>query len=660
MRCYSCVSLLAIAALSASILAPALANGGPPPGAQPAAQTIPEMQHAAPEDDSPPQGAPGHEARAAGPAAQDSAAQDSAAPPAPAGMMVVPGAFRLSAFSRATFLKDRARLQARYAEIEQLSDSGPGLAQVQMDLAEFYMGHVMGVEARSFLDALDPARLSPRQAARWHALNMALTIEAGGSAPLGPGAPLGAAYADWPDRPLWRVLDAVRMDRPLETPEDLDAAVKRVQSYPEAFQEEALPKLLQLAIDGGRWRMARDLAKRFDAFGPLRQGPAYRFLLGRAAESGGDLVAAFDSYLAAAQGAGIFAIRARLALVEMGLASESLTKEEARDLLEVLVRSWRGDRYALEALQQLAEVEQALDQPVPALAALGQIIADFPGSEAASLARQQARALIAGYYDRGVAGEIPLSQFLEGHRQISLDFRYEPSFAAESERFADRFMAAGASSVAQREYAAVEDTLALERELELQEVPPERLDRLRLKRIEALLAGGQADTARPLVERGIDSGEPDLVKRLSLLKAEVASQLGDTEEVLATARADVPEAQLRLIAEAHFARGEWRAATDAYTRLRAETATEFPFADAIRLLLSAYRGGDRETAAALARDMPELTQIPQWADIAEGLVDIVPEGLPLREATARDRLDRAGATLESLGQIEAAKTQKTQ
>lgn len=569
---------------------------------------------------------------------------------------VQPPPFDLAPVDGQDFVAARRDLILRLSRAQAADDAAAADA-ARLDLAELHLSQVLTAEARSILDAVAPDRLEPRQAARWRALDLALRVLAGGDEPLPATAPLGPDFSSWADGPFWQSLDLIRLSGPAGAGAELDLAASRLDAYSRPLREYALPRLLEAAIETAQWRLARDLAGQFDLYPALKQSESYRFLLGRAAEKGGDLIAAFDSYAAAADGRGVYAARARLALIEMGLSSETLTPDEGVLLLTAFTGDWRGDAYALRGLQRLADLLRDQGETVRSLLVLGQIVTDFTETDTASLARQQARTLIVDYYDRGVAGEIPLATFLDAHRQIARDFRYLPVFAEQAERFADRFLAAGASSVAEQEYAAVEETLALERDLEIQEVPPERLDALRLKRIEALLRGGQAAAAATLAERGIDSNLPDLVVQLGLLRARIYSDLGQAEPVLATAGAGAGTDHRRLLAEAHFTRGEWTAAKALYSALWEELGADLPFTDALRLLLAAHRSGDAALVARLARAVPDLAAIPQWTTIAASLADKAPDLLPLRAASAQERLDEAEKTLDALREIEATKSQ---
>ncbi|WP_206615101.1 hypothetical protein [Mesobaculum littorinae] len=573
------------------------------------------------------------------------------------GAAVAPEGFVLGLYSRETFLEDRAGLLDRLAT----APDGPGdrtaaLAQARMDLAEFFVAHVLRAEARSILDAAGPGDLGPRQTARWHALDAAVTILGPDTAPLpAPGNPL--AVAEWPDRPFWAVLDAIRRRDVARAAPDLGAAFALLDSYPAPLVEHALPLLLELAIEVEDWALAHDIAARFDAYPILRAGPAHPFLLGLAAERTGQLLLAFDSYADAAERQGPYAQRARLALVGIGQATGTIDDAEAREMLTAIATGWRGGPLSLRALQALAELDRSRDAPVAALQTLGRVIEDFAGEEAAALARQQARSLIRDYYRDGASGRIGASQFMTGHRQIGRYYEFEPGFDAEAESWADRMHALGATSLAADEYAALSDRLSLKRDLEIEDVPPARLDALRLKRIAALLDGGQTDPAAELIDRGLDTADPALSDQLAALEVRLGRATGRTADLRARPVSARSTAHRRLLAEADFAAGDWAGARDGFAALWQAGEGTLTSADAVRLFLAAYRSGDTQLARRAAATFPDLALLPQYGDIAADLTEPEDALLPLRRAEALDRVQAAGRTLDRLREIEAARTQ---
>jgi hypothetical protein len=520
-------------------------------------------------------------------------------------------------------------------------------------LARLHYQYGMAPEGLSVLQGLDAANLSDTQSLRRATLELALGIVDPRGIPLTAAAQamLEQGYAEWPDQMVFVALKAVQERRFTDSADLLGVVRDKLNRLPSGYQAVVLPGLLEAAIATEQWRIARDFALEFRKHPGMAQGSAFRYLLGRAAEAGHDILAAFDSYALAGEQNDLFGHRARMAIVSLGLANSLLTIPEARDLLARESNLWRGDDYALAVLTDLAALDQASGDRVAAIHTYGTIIDRFPAAPEAGLSRQKARALIAEVYEEGATGKMPLSDFLIAHRTIAPDFRFEPGFDAQSERFANRFLAVGSTLVAAQEYEAVHDHLAVARDLGLAEVDDQRLDELRLKQARALSMGGQMDVALSVLREPLLSADPELDNQRSQLLARLYSETGQTAAVLETQIADPSLSFLRIKAKAHFDRADWAGAQATYQQMWDLIGNELPMEDAIPLLLSAYRNSDLATTVALSRAFPDLTEIPQWTAIAGGLVDPAAELWPLRQDTAKLRINSASEAMDNVGTV---------
>jgi hypothetical protein len=205
--------------------------------------------------------------------------------------------------------------------------------------------------------------------------------------------------------------------------------------------------------------------------------------------------------------------------------------------------------------------------------------------------------------------------------------------------------------VAAQEYEAVHDHLAVARDLGLAEVDDQRLDELRLKQARALSMGGQMDVALSVLREPLLSADPELDNQRSQLLARLYSETGQTAAVLETQIADPSLSFLRIKAKAHFDRADWAGAQATYQQMWDLIGNELPMEDAIPLLLSAYRNSDLATTVALSRAFPDLTEIPQWTAIAGGLVDPAAELWPLRQDTAKLRINSASEAMDNVGTV---------
>lgn len=556
-----------------------------------------------------------------------------------------------------SFIDERRAIQNALAASLSKASAQWGMSAETSDnllaLARLHYRHAQGPEGLSVLEGLDRANLSATQEMRRAVLELALGLIDPRDIGLTPRAQalLGPAYAAWPDQQLFLALQSVRQRR-FDDAADLLADVRdRMDRLPETYQEVVLPGLLEAAIATENWRVARDFALAFRKHAALRNSGAFHYLLGRAAEAGQDLLAAFDSYTLASAEHSLFGHRARTAIVSMGLRHELLSIHEARNILDRETHLWRGDDYALAVLTDLAALDRADGDRVGAVRTYGSILDRFPERQEAGLARQKARALIAEIYADGASGDLGLADFLIAHRKIAPDFRFEPGFDAQGEKFADRFLAVGSTLVAAQEYQAVHDHLAVARDLGLADVNDRRLDELLLKQVTSLELGGQYDEALTALREPLASGDPDLEDRRSELLAKLYASTGQSAAVLETSIANPDVNFLRLKARAYFDREDWAASQAIYQQMWDQVGQELPFEDAIGLLLSSYRSGDLTTTMTLSREFPELTSIPQWSTIAAGLTDPAAQLWPLREDTARMRMDSATQALENVQQV---------
>lgn len=538
----------------------------------------------------------------------------------------------------------RGRASAQWGLTEAASNAILALARLQYR-------HGFGPEGLSMLRGLDGAKLIDDQMLRRAALELALgLIDPRADIPLTGAAAdmLSSNMSDWPDQRMFKALYAIKRQRFGEAGEFLPDARDRLSRLPKGYQAAILPGLLEAAIATEQWRIARDFALEFHKHAALADSAAFHYLLGRAAEAGDDILAAFGSYVLAGEKHDVFGHRARTAVISLALDKDFIDFKEARAMLHEEAQKWRGDAYALAVLSDLAALDQADDDKVGAIHTLGTIIDRFPEAPEAGLARQKARSLIAEVYEDGTSGKMPIADFLQAHRIIAPDFRFEPGFDAQSERFASRFLSIGSTLVAAQEFEAVHDHLAVARDLGLTEVTDQRLDELRLKQARALTLGGQYDTALGVLREPMLSGQRDLDDERSQLLAQLYSATGQSAAVLETTISHPNVEFLRIKADAYFDRGEWAEAQNTYQEIWDEVGAELALEDGIQFLLAAYRNNDLSTTATLIRAFPDLTTIPQWAAIAEGLVNPAAELWPLRTDTARMRMNTATQALENV------------
>ena len=567
------------------------------------------------------------------------------------------------------FVETRAALTASLFDLRDKLTSAirpsPLEVDLLLDLAALHLSQRMLPEAGAFLQAL-PAqdgvlaggpRLSPIQSQRARVLRAALDGLRGQVDSLPPG---------WADAPLYVLLAQGAQGDGVAVAAMLVQAVDIVAAYPAALADPILPRLLEVAIDNGSWDLARHLAGQLRQGGARDQATAYRYLLGQAALTGGDHLAAFDNLAAAAAGADEWAQRARLALIDLGQATGSLSVEDARQLLAQTRALWVGGPLGLATLQRLAALERQARRDLPALDVLAAIIREHPDTPAAEAAQTEARALIAEVYAKGLNRQIDLSTFVATHRALQRDFGHAGFFDRHAEDFGDDMAARGASMLAAATYESLQSRLASRAAATAgasdaapapvdpapvtptlaDALPDPLMDRLRLKQAAALIAGGQMVAAEAVLQAPLASTDPELQDRRALLRAQVFAATDRPVEVLGTQMLAPGRDYLRLRAEAAFAIGDWFTAQTAYEQLLGSLGSALPRADRINLVLAAHRGGDPARLETLLARFGIADD--EWAALAAGLSVQAPAVLPLRGQAARQRIADADTALRLL------------
>ena len=526
----------------------------------------------------------------------------------------------------------------------------PGHGGAVRDLALFHAARGMGTEALSMLAALDDAELAPPAQQEIAALELLLGLADSLARPLSPRAEalLQPRYAAWPETPLVQALMHLRRGEVTAAGPLLPAALPRLDRLPPRLQEGLLPRILAAAVDTRQWRLARDLALAFDHHATLRDGGAYHYALGRAAEAGGDDLAAFDSYLQAQAEASVWGHRARRAIIALGLRSRSLSAEDAVTLLRQESEVWRGDAEEAATLSELARLQEITGDRVAAVLSWGRLIQARPGSPEAEAAQAQARSLIREIYDRGHSGEMGLTAFLEAHQTIARYFRFDPVYIASAELYADRFAALGGTASAAQEYGLVRDYMLVASDLGRGQASAEVLDRLLMKQAHAFAEVRQYDRLAEVLAEPLRAPTPAQQQDRALLAEEYRRATGQAVNLDALFGQPPSPRLLRIRARALFDQGDWAEAESTYAALWDRQGQQMAFADAVNFLLAAYRNEDFNRVQRLVEAFPRLTQLPAWAIMAETLGEDVPPVLPLRAETARARLEAAQETLDHI------------
>lgn len=539
--------------------------------------------------------------------------------------------FILKDWRQVDFVQTRERLAQEFGAglLDGLEDSRSGL-----DLAQLYLSHAMAHEAASLIDALDGALLDAEQAAEARALKEAATLLRGATSLDDLRIITSPEFEDWADWAPWTMFALASKGRWEEAAEAGEEALARILQYPEPLQGRFLTALARAQIESGQPHLgkARETLLALEDTG--REKEALSFLMGRAAAALGRNREAFEAYWAASQGAGRFAQEARIAIVDLGVASGRMSASEAAQLLEEARYLWRGDRLESEALKRLAVVYLESDNEVAALLTLGDLYRRFSDTRDGELALKNARSLLEAVYTRGLAGEIDLGRWIETHESLRQSFGTFKGFADYSEAFAEQMVRIGLTSAAAREYALLAE-----------EAPAKEEPGYRVREAGALVDGGNFERAADVLA-GLEDplADPQAETTRKTLWARVVAEIGEparVEEFL-EAKSEAAEALL-LRGEGAWTAEDWPKARSIYNKLRQQHPDVFSSIEALRLLLSAYRTGEAKLFRDVAHAHPELIGSTEWQTIAADLVAERPIIAPVGGQEARSLLDEADA-----------------
>ncbi|WP_139210010.1 hypothetical protein [Palleronia pelagia] len=441
------------------------------------------------------------------------------------------------------------------------------------------------------------------------------------------------ATEGWDDAAALRAHAAQEMGRTDAARALLKPAQDSLPSLPVELRSLVLPTLLDIAIAAEDWDTGAALAAAYPDIPALADQPGYWLRLGRVAELRDDPLTAFEGYLRASRGDDADAQRARIALVRLGRSTGTLAPDQQRALLDQIRWAWRGDEVALDGLSLLAEVAREAGDPLGALSALAQILRDFDDPAVRNNTRARAETMVAAFYGAGASGEIGLSAFLDGHSSIEAEWRLDGMFHAHAGRLAEILLDRGMTAAAAREARNLRELMVVAEELGAMDPAPELARALIRTELAAYLQSNRIDAASELASAlPLPVNDPDLAALLGELAAR-----GGIAPVEGGARA------LRTRAERAFEAEDFETAHSLYSDYWDARPDSFAFRDAVRLMIAAYRSERPDTVARLSAEIPQLTELPEWDEIAQSLT----RALAPPEDPARRVLSNAG-TLASL------------
>lgn len=523
---------------------------------------------------------------------------------------------------------------------------GPEQPDTMLDIAELYLSQMMLVEAKDIVTRLEPA--NAHQTLRQRVLGDMVALLQGQSREDLAASPLVAQTRA--DRALWLSLNGIATGDADLLRQELKPGLAALAYQPRSMTRVLLPVLSEAIIETRQFALADQALSLLDIFPDISDAPVGYYLRGRNAQLQRNGNTALEAYFEAVKGWDRYAALARLAISDMALEDGGEgALLAAQEVLEYGENAWRGDAIEIRVLEQLATVYKNLNDSANTLNILGKLMLRFPDHPSAENARRDAVTYLDRVYTAGMQGQLPMAAWLDVHLNLVPFFRYYPQFPFHTETLADAVMKLGATDLAADEY---ERALSLlQGQGAFHRTAPDIADenRLRIKRADALRAGGRLIKASEVLAQVEHPSNADQRRRLNALRADVLADLGDMEGLLRT-YVDQPDADnLRDMGQALWRGSSWPESVAFYNRLWTQFPDSFGQDDATYMLIAARRADDDAAVSMLLNKFPELADDQNWLDLARSLTDTPASLTPLRRDSADSRLMSLDTTLKRIG-----------
>jgi hypothetical protein len=475
----------------------------------------------------------------------------------------------------------QAELAARLRDLSaRIASAAPGVRpSLRLDIAEAQLALGLAVEAQATMQAA--VHEDPRLSRQPRAILLqgAAAHVAGRASEAEPFLADSRLPLDG-EPALWRGMAGVGAA-------GLREAAPILRAYPAALRARLGPRTVLALVQAGHMPEARALAARLPEFERSGMG---RFALARLAEAAGD--ASAEAAYAALEGdrdplARSMAMERR---AELRLRSGSVTAAQAARDIERAAIAWRGDERELAMRLRAVELRLQAGEPGLALDGLRDARALFPEALPQIQERERQAALASILHE--ATPTLDAARILaEHHASLPPDPRLVPAMR----RIADQLLRLGLTD---------EATRLLERGMESSQ--PEQRALLALQLAEARLADGNPAGALADLRRGEGAGAlpGEAGLRRAFLEAEARSRTGDIAGATGVLRALGHEGSARLaelLAEAQ----DWRGAAEALAQHLATAA-----------------GGPGPLAATPRRDLLRLAAFHALAEDASALLEL--------------------------------------
>jgi hypothetical protein len=275
-----------------------------------------------------------------------------------------------------SFTKTRQRLQQTIVNVPERERN-----RARLELARFYFAEGYGEEAVAMLTWLAKQVPDLKAHADFLAMDGAAKIMA--YRPEEGLAELNSSLlSGQPEIELWQAVGLAEQRNWAEAEEKFALTESILQGYPEPFYNRFMILSIEAAAAAGKDHEAADWLDRLEmSYGDKEFTPAIYYLRGVLHAKAGRAAAAEDAWkLVVASTDHLYKIRAELALIDLGIANESLTPAQAADRLEALRFGWRGDDLEVDILHRLGAFYVQAHNIKAGLNAMSQAVQLYPTS----------------------------------------------------------------------------------------------------------------------------------------------------------------------------------------------------------------------------------------------------------------------------------------
>ena len=275
-----------------------------------------------------------------------------------------------------TYIESRQRLMQTIVDVKESERN-----RARLDLAKFYFAHGFGSEALSLLKFLSQEDPDLKNYSDFIALLGAAKVLSGYPED-GLNDLNNPDLKFHPEIKLWQAIALVQL-RDWQGAEEKFAITHSIfSSYPEPFYSKVYLLAIEAAIALGKEREAAEWLMQIDMQPHSHDvDTALDYLRGVLHSKAGRQVMAEDLWKKVARSSNrLYQIRAKLALIDLGVATKSLSSAQAAEQLETMRFMWRGDELELDILHRLGLFYLDAKNMKGALSTLAQAIRLFPNS----------------------------------------------------------------------------------------------------------------------------------------------------------------------------------------------------------------------------------------------------------------------------------------